>query len=175
MRYSQGFTLVELMITLAVLVIVLTFAVANFRSVIESNRLQAARDNLHSAILFAKGEAVSRNRRVSVCSSADGAACNAAVDWSQGWIVYEDDSLTSAATVVGTVLRRYEQSNQISVTYSPAGAPGFLHFQPNGISNLTVDATLGLCDPNSEVDAYSLLISRITAQIRRGSSSDANC
>jgi type IV fimbrial biogenesis protein FimT len=84
---QAGFTLVELMITIAVLAILIALATPSFTSVINSNRLAAQANNLTADLQLARSEAVRRNRRVSVCRTTDGAACAARAGDSDTWLV----------------------------------------------------------------------------------------
>ena len=72
MRVQQGFTLIELMVTVAVLGIVIGFAVPGFQSVVNGNRLAGAANELIATMQVARMEAIRRNRRVAVCASANG-------------------------------------------------------------------------------------------------------
>ena len=71
-----GFTLVELLITIAVLAVVLAIAVPSFRSVINRNRLVSASNEVVGALQLARMEAIRRNSRVEICPSTDGATCS---------------------------------------------------------------------------------------------------
>jgi len=71
LRQGQlGFTLVELMITLAVVVVLVSIAIPSFRSITLSNRLSAAASDVVIAINAARMEAVKRNGSVQVCSDS---------------------------------------------------------------------------------------------------------
>jgi len=89
-RTGKGFTLIELMVTVAVAAILLTVGVPSFRDTVENNRLTAAANELVSALNLARSEAIKRGVRVTVCKSADGAGCTSSGDWEQGWIVFTD-------------------------------------------------------------------------------------
>ena len=82
MRPQQGFTLIELMVAVAVLGVVVGLAVPGFQSVVNSNRLAGAANEAIATMQVARMEAIRRNRRVAVCASAN---ANAALIGS--WIV----------------------------------------------------------------------------------------
>jgi len=87
--YRQtGFTLLELMIVVAIAGIVMAIGVPSFQSITTNNRIAANTNDLITALNLARSEAVKRSANVSVCKSADGATCTTSGDWDQGWIVY---------------------------------------------------------------------------------------
>lgn len=68
-RRHQGFTLVELMITLAVAVVLTVIAVPSFSNMINSNRLTTAANAMVGALNSARMEAIKRNAFVQFCSN----------------------------------------------------------------------------------------------------------
>lgn len=87
MKIHSGFTLIELMITVAVLVIVLTVAIPSFNSTIQNSRSTALANDLSGALNLARSEAVKRGAEVRVCPrNAAGTACSG-TDWTAGWLV----------------------------------------------------------------------------------------
>lgn len=87
---SSGFTLVELVITVALAAIILSAAVPSFRTLIQNNRITAQVNEFVTALNLARSEAVKRGVSVRVCTSVDGASCAGSGDWQQGWIVFSD-------------------------------------------------------------------------------------
>lgn len=92
---QQGFTLVELMVTLAVLAIVVVMAMPDLRGVVNGNRLAASSNELLATLQTARVEAVRRNRRTVVCLSADPAAAvpscsTGGADGARGWLLFVD-------------------------------------------------------------------------------------
>jgi type IV fimbrial biogenesis protein FimT len=89
---APGFTLLELMITLAIVAILLGLAVPNFSEMIRNNRLTSSANDLLRATQIARSEAVKRQLPVVVCATVDSAAMPPAC--SEGafrdWIVFAD-------------------------------------------------------------------------------------
>src|SRR5687768_5278862 len=63
----QGFTLIELMITIGVLAVLVMLAIPSFTTVINNNRLAANANELIASLQLARTEAVRRNTRITVC------------------------------------------------------------------------------------------------------------
>jgi type IV fimbrial biogenesis protein FimT len=66
---SRGFTLMELMFTIAVAGILLAVAVPSFQDMIANNRLVSQSTEIVAAMNFARSEAISKNATVRVCRS----------------------------------------------------------------------------------------------------------
>jgi type IV fimbrial biogenesis protein FimT len=90
MERENGFTLVELLITIVVVSILLATGVPSFMEFVKNNRLSAQANNLVIAIQVARSEAVKRGSGSVICASADQATCSGNDDWTTGWIVYSD-------------------------------------------------------------------------------------
>lgn len=114
MTRQRGFTIIELLVTLAVLAIVLAIAIPSFNRQIERNGSIALGEELTSAINFARIEAIKRRRPVSICASnLGGDACGTSADWGSGWLVFLDNkSETSAETEIEVVLRQWNGLDQ---------------------------------------------------------------
>lgn len=82
---SRGFTLVELLVTVAVLSILLAVAVPSFQSFLANNRMASQANDLITALNLARSEAIRRSANVTVCASSTGTTCTGG--WAQGWIV----------------------------------------------------------------------------------------
>lgn len=105
---QHGFTLVELMVTIAVLGILLTIAVPNFQAFIFNNRMTSIANNMLTTLGYARSEAVKRAANVTVCASSSGVACTAG-GWESGWVVLDaggnvlrvQEALEGEATLTG--------------------------------------------------------------------------
>lgn len=86
MNNQQGFTLIELIVTMAILAILLVVGVPSFRSMIEGNRIAAASNDLVTGLQLARSEAIKRGIPVVLCASSDQATCAATPVWINGWV-----------------------------------------------------------------------------------------
>lgn len=98
-RRISGFTVVELMITVALSAVLMALAVPSFNQMIMTSRLTAQANEMVSAINLARSEAIKRNASISFCRvpSATATVCAAQIANWQHWIV---------STGAGTVVRR---------------------------------------------------------------------
>ena len=73
-----GFTLVELMVTVAIMSIVMTLGIPQFNQFIVDQRVRVAISNIQGDLLFARADALNNQRRI-VVESVN------ANDWDAGW------------------------------------------------------------------------------------------
>ena len=81
---TQGFTLIELMVVLALVAIIATFAVPSFQSAMARQKVNIAASDLLVSATQARSEAIKNNRQAIVQPVSDQS------DWSQGWRIYVD-------------------------------------------------------------------------------------
>ncbi len=100
MRTDAGFTILELLTTLAVVAILATIAVPGFTAMIRHDRAAAEVNGLHTSLNFARQAAIARNSYVVMCKSNDGVSCNHALsDWNSGWLIFDNLDRDSTAHV----------------------------------------------------------------------------
>jgi type IV fimbrial biogenesis protein FimT len=88
---SRGFTLLELMMGLAIGAVLIGIAVPSFTAIIRQNRLANQTNEFMVTLALARSEAVKRGGRISICSSnAAQTACSNAPEWGNGWLLFSD-------------------------------------------------------------------------------------
>lgn len=155
----KGFTLIELMVAVAILAILLAVGVPSFQSFIASSRLTTANNDFVSAMALARSEAIRRGSRVTVCKSADGSTCTDAGGWHQGWLVFADTTRAGASAEVNTgesIVSRYEAVSGSLTLIGDAGVGSYISFAADGtVRQMTGAAQSGrirVCNSASVLD-----------------------
>ena len=105
---EHGFTMIELLVTMAVLVILLVIAVPQFKSAMQIQQVSSEMNNFLNDLQFARGEALKEGANVSLCASTDSATCSTTSSWDKGWIIYTTPTAPDSATFTAgtsTILR----------------------------------------------------------------------
>lgn len=108
----DGFTLIELMITIAIFSITLTFGVSSYRSWVLGSQIRNAAESIQNGIQRARAEAVKCNAKVAFTLGAASA-------WS---VIHVDACGTLAAGNVLETRTSGEGSKKVTITATPAGA-----------------------------------------------------
>ena len=118
-RLDGGFTLTELVVTIAIAAILTALAVPSYNNIIAAEHAKAAAAELYTSLFTARSEAIRLDQQVNMTQGTGG--------WQYGWI--------TAAAVSGTTVDTHgamksvtlrEGSGAANVTYYPSGrlAPG---------------------------------------------------
>jgi type IV fimbrial biogenesis protein FimT len=94
MKRSTGFTLIELMVTIAVIVVLLALGVPKMQQYATSNRTVAQLNRISGDLALARSEAIKRGSSATVCASDDSTtstpSCSGTNAWEDGWIAFAD-------------------------------------------------------------------------------------
>jgi type IV fimbrial biogenesis protein FimT len=123
-RRAGGFTLIELLVVVTVTAVLLAVAAPSLQDVSVRAKVSDNANRLAISASLARGEAIKRNTRTTMCMSTDGATCATSGGWEQGWIItYVDPSgttqviTTESAAPNGYLIR--EGSSTTSLVFQP--------------------------------------------------------
>jgi type IV fimbrial biogenesis protein FimT len=127
---ERGFTLGEMLTSMAVVAISLSLAVPSYQNVVRNNRRATAVNQLVSTFHLARSEAVTRNAQVTVCASTDAAACTDGADWHDGWIAFPDADQDRQVDVGETILGAAAGPQDLTIESGEFAS--FIVYRPNG-------------------------------------------
>jgi len=146
-RRTAGFTLIELMVTVAIVAILAAVAVPAMTGLINHVRISGLTGELVSAVQLARSEAVRRNARVTLCPSDDGATCANSEAWA-GWIIEARDNTSGADQIV--LAETAPANTEVS------GPAGGIVFRPSGL--LVTQSRLTVCVPTTNPAANQRVV-----------------
>lgn len=145
---QRGFTLVELMVTLAVVAIVALIAVPGMQGLVNNSRSTGMAGEMTASLQLARSEAIRRNSPVTVCGTADGTTCAANTSWGR-WIVIGNDNAAGTTDVI--------RDNTVTGSVQLTGPDTGIQFNPSGL--IEAQATLTVCVPTITPRIIRVMIS----------------
>lgn len=102
LRNQRGFTLLEAMVTVAILAILVGIGVPSFRATIERNRVTTIANDFLYHLQLTRSEAVKLDQSIVLCPSINGTNCSEDTDWTVGWLITDLDG-TKPIRVAGAL------------------------------------------------------------------------
>jgi type IV fimbrial biogenesis protein FimT len=165
-RY-MAFTLLEMMIAIAIVAILVTLGVPAFTTFTQKQAISAAIHSLHSDLLLARSHAVYRDVPVVACPGNALTGCMNSNQWNDGWIVFADANADRAWQESETLLRSGMHIEQMRILSSNGRRS--LRFYPDG-SAPGSNGSISFCGPGGPELARKLVISNL-GRIRREAAS----
>jgi type IV fimbrial biogenesis protein FimT len=155
--HARGFSLIELLVALAIAALLAAFAVPAVSGAFESTRARGAEAALVGSLARAASGASLSGTRAVLCPSRAGAAgCIDGVDWSEGWLVFQDlDQDRERDAGEAEIARQDALGGQVRLR-TTSGRPRIV-FQGYG-SNAGSNATFTVCDGRGAQYGRSLVL-----------------
>ncbi len=143
-RQADGFTLIELVVALAVAAILVVIGVPTISTMLNSNERATKINDLVTSLNIARSESLRRGANVSMCRRMKGSltdcatvSCTASTHdncWESGWVIFVDDDADGIRDGAEEVVRVYEydkphhllvaQTFTSFISYASSGTPG---------------------------------------------------
>ena len=150
---QNGFTLYELMITLLIVGIVLSFGVPNLAEFVANSRITSTSNDLYAAFHLARSESARAKANITICASANPLADDSNCDgsWDQGYIVFVDTNGDLARSGDDETVLRAHAGAARNVSMAIANDATFFSYAPSGlgrgnVSGNTAISQIIVCD-----------------------------
>jgi len=160
-KTQSGFTLYELLITVTIVGVVLSFGIPNMLQFNQNGRMTSTANDMHSAFHLARSESSRAKTNITVCASANALAADANCGgaWNQGFIVFVDDGVgdINRSGDTETVLRAHGPIAD-GVSLAVAGDATYFSFSSTGLGRPNVNGNAAvsqvvMCDVRGNITA----------------------
>lgn len=157
MRRTAGFTLVELLVVVALVGLLMAAATSVYRHAVGAGHAAAVQSSLAEAVNLAFVQSSLRGQYVVLCASTDGRACDGGTNWTKGWIAFVDADHDRERNGDERILRAYRTLGHGLRLRSSTGRTRIV-FQPFGGVNAGTNVTFTLCDDRGAGKASTLVL-----------------
>lgn len=140
-RNAAGFSLIELLVTVALVAVLATLAAPSFQDLLLRMRVAAAMQLLTAQMALTRNTAIVRRTTAALCPSDGAGGCRGDGDWSAGWLLFLDGDGNRRPDTAADVLREEALPLHRSLRILTSAGRPQLRYLPDGRSggsNMTV-------------------------------------
>lgn len=152
-----GFTLMELMVTVAIIGIVTAMSFPFFESVLQNTQLKTNAQTFLTALALTRTEAVRRGTQVTLCASATGTSCTGAA-WTVGWVIFTDPDNDQTVDAGETIIRVNGALAGVTTTLTSTAFVNSVSYLSTGFTSGVTSGSFSLCDDRGATRGKSIQI-----------------
>ena len=145
---KHGYTLIELLISLAVFSILALNVFPSFSALLAQERSVVLTNSLAGALAYARTESVTKQMTIITCQSNNGSECHRSENWHNGWIIFTDTNNNKQREPEETLLRVYPSANNgtQAIFNGALNRDHYLQYKPSG--RAYPNGSFLICNPN---------------------------
>ena len=174
----RGFTVIELLAVVTLLAILLAIAAPGFQTLVTRSRAASLGNEFVLGVSFARAEAISRNKCVTMCVAndlmADAPQCVASNgDWNSGWIIFSNPKCDDVSTNSTAELLKVYVGDASGPTLVGTATPRTIRFDSQGRANIANPIALKVSPPGES--ATKMVCMDLMGRTRIGNADSISC
>jgi type IV fimbrial biogenesis protein FimT len=154
--HNNGFTLIDLLVTLVAFAILIAMAAPSFSAMIARTRVTVAANDFVGAITYARSLAVRNGRgAVTICPNDGPDECDTTGAWGNGFMLFEDNNSNSIREAGERIAQRWEA---IKAPITRAANAWVVRFKSDGTISNDAGVLFIICDPTGAAAPRSLRV-----------------
>ena len=164
---QRAYSLIEAMITVALLTIIIAISAPSFAVLIKKNELTTLSNTIIGSLYFARSHAIAHQKNVHICqlslnlSTTCARDYNYNRDWSNGWLIFTDTNRDNEFDENDDLLRKVTLNTSTSIIFNQRGR---LRFFPDGSAR---SAGYYLCSSNLDEVRHVYLLHTGRARVNQ--------
>lgn len=170
--HRRGFTLLELLVALAMAAIIMGFAVPGMQTLVENYQTKSALNDLRAGIHLARHTAINKNTNVIICPK-QGNVCGPRNTWHTGALIFEDRDNNRAHSDGDVMVAQLNPITSGQIFWRAFRSRSYLQFTGSGLTAWQ-NGHLLYCPNNGEPDQARQLILNVAGRTYPSQDRDGN-
>ena len=154
---SKGFSLIELITVVAVLIITFGIAIPGFSSLLSRNQQTTSINQFATALAQARYYAINHGSRVVLCPSSNLSTCTGGYEWQQGYITFVDNDHNRQRDPEDSLVAAFDKHHP-SVNIRTSTGRRIITFHSSGRAPGS-NTTIRFCSNNIDLPGKALILS----------------